>query len=224
MKRLFATLPGVRAIHCEPDRMPAFDVHCSLLGLPMMLKTTVETVPAKIPYLFADSGRADFWKRKLGSIPGKLKVGIAWAGNPEHQRDQDRSCGLARLVAAGAFADVALISLQKGPAGEQAATPPPGLMLHDFTAELCDFAETAALIANLDLVIAVDTSVAHLAGALGKPVWTLLAFAPDWRWLLHHADSPWYPTMRLFRQKVPGDWNSVIADVVPALEKLLANP
>jgi tetratricopeptide (TPR) repeat protein len=222
-KRLFATLPGVKAIHCEPEKLPEFDAHCPLLSLPMMLKTTVEAVPAEVPYLFADPDRVAVWERKLAAIPGKLKLGIAWAGNPEHQRDQDRSCGLALLAPLGQIADVALISLQKGPAAAQAATPPPGLMVHDFTAELSDFAETAALIASLDLVIAVDTSVAHLAGALGKPVWTLLAFAPDWRWLLNRTDSPWYPTMRLFRQSVPGDWSAPIQSVSTGLAGLARN-
>jgi len=217
MKRLFATLPGIQAIYSEPEPAPAFDMHCSLLSLPMMLKTTVETIPAEVPYLRAEPASAATWKQKLASISGKLKVGIAWAGNPEHQRDQDRSCGLALFAPLGQMPDMAWISLQKGPAATQAANPPPGLTLHDFTSELADFADTAALIANLDLVISVDTSVAHLAGAMGKPVWTLLAFAPDWRWLLNRAASPWYPTMRLFRQKSPGDWKGIVEDLAEAL-------
>jgi tetratricopeptide (TPR) repeat protein len=220
MKRLLATLPGVKAIHCEPDPLPAFDAQCSLLSLPMLLKTTVETIPADIPYLFADPDRAGVWRQKLASIPGRLKVGLAWAGNPDHQRDHDRSCGLQCLAPLAQIAGVAFISLQKGPAASQAITPPPGLMLHDFTVDLSDFADTAALITNLDLVISVDTSVAHLAGALGKPVWTLPAFAPDWRWLLNRSDSPWYPTMRLFRQKSPGDWNSAIGQAAETLKQL----
>jgi hypothetical protein len=217
MRRLFATIPGVHAIHCEPEPLPRFDVHCSLLSLPRTLGTTLETIPAQIPYLSANPDLAAAWKQRLAAIAGKRKVGIAWAGNPDHQRDQDRSCGLAALAPLASHADVALISLQKGPAASQTAAPPPGMILHDFTPELETFADTAALIANLDLVITVDTSIAHLAGAMGKPVWTLLAFAPDWRWLLNRTDSPWYPTMRLFRQPSPGDWGSVVAAVCEQL-------
>jgi len=219
LKALLATLPGAPAIHCQPEPLPDFDFHCSLLSLPRIMGTTVETIPAGIPYLSAEPALANAWRQRLATISAKWKVGIAWAGNPDHQRDFDRSCGLAALAPLASVPDVALISLQKGPAAAETATPPPGMTLHDFTSDLATFAETAALIANLDLVIAVDTSVAHLAGALGKPVWTLLAFAPDWRWLLNRNDSPWYPTMRLFRQTTPGDWTDVIQIAAGALRK-----
>lgn len=220
LRKLLTTLPGVGAIHCKPEPEPLFDVHCSLLSLPTLLGTTLATIPAQIPYLFADSARVEVWKQKLALIPGKLKVGIAWAGNPDHQRDHDRSCGLSALAPLAKIADVVLVSLQKGSAASQAASPPPGMSLHDFTSELPDFSDTAALIAALDLIIAVDTSVAHLAGAMGKPVWNLLAFAPDWRWLLQRTDTPWYPTMRLFRQPAPGNWSGAIKLVVDALGEL----
>ncbi len=204
MKRLFATLPGVHGIHCAPDPDPTFDAHCSLLSLPTILQTTLATIPSEIPYLFAEPSKVMRWKEKLSAMPGKLKIGIAWAGNPDHQRDQERSCGLLALAPLASVPDAALISLQKGPPASQAANPPAGMTLHDVSDQLQDFSDTAALVANLDLVISVDTSIVHLAGAMGRPVWTLLAFAPDWRWLLHRADTPWYPSMRLFRQPAPG--------------------
>ena len=220
LRRLFTTLPGVDGVHCKPDPEPPFDAHSSLLSLPNLMRTTLQTIPADVPYLFADSPSVENWKKKLASIPGKLKVGIAWAGNPDHQRDHDRSCNLSAFATLAKVADVALVSLQKGPPATQAANPPPGMTLHDLTSELLDFSDTAALIAALDLVIAVDTSIVHLAGAMGKPVWTLLAFAPDWRWLLQRTDTPWYPTMRLFRQPAPGDWDSAVNCAVAALKSL----
>jgi tetratricopeptide (TPR) repeat protein len=210
MRRLFATVPGVIATHSPPELLPEFDVHFPLLSLPRMIGTTLQNVPASVPYLFADAEKVEAWKQKLPPTAGRLKVGLVWAGNPEHQRDHDRSISLATLAPLADAGEVTFVSLQKGAAALQSPAPPAGMQLLDYTADLADFADTAGLIANLDLVISVDTSVAHLAAAMGKTVWTLLPFAPDWRWLLGRSDSPWYPTMRLFRQPSPGDWGSPI--------------
>jgi hypothetical protein len=152
---------------------------------------------------------------RLAEHTSFLKVGLAWAGSTKHKNDRNRSIQLATLAPLGQIPGVHFISLQKAAAAQ--ASTPPGMNLVDCTDDLKDFADTAALIANLDLVITVDTAVAHLAGAMAKPVWILLPFAPDWRWLLHRQDSPWYPTMRLFRQPTWGDWHSVIMQVAHAL-------
>jgi hypothetical protein len=136
-----------------------------------------------------------------------------WAGNPSHRFDRQRSLALAQLAALTDVRKVSFFSLQVGPPAAEARKPLAGMRLHDFSSELTDMAETAALIENLDLVISVDTSVAHLAGAMGKPVWLMLQLVPDWRWLVERTDSPWYPTMRLFRQRRWGDWTNVLQNV-----------
>jgi hypothetical protein len=146
-----------------------------------------------------------------------MNIGLVWSGNPEHKKDRDRSIPVSSLAPLGQIKNVSWISLQKGAAIGQVR--PQGLDLLDFTAELKDLADTAGLIHHLDLVIAVDTAVAHLAGAMGKPVWLLLPFAPDWRWLLDREDSPWYPTMRLFRQRARGRWDDPLAQIVNELRR-----
>ena len=196
--------------------LPAFDVHCPLMSLPRLFATTLESLPQNVPYLHADPRDVEKWRNRLAEHASSLKVGLVWAGNPTHQSDRTRSLALSRLAPLAQTPGVRFFSLQKGPASE-AKEPPVGMDLIDMMGEVNDFADTAALIANLDLVISVDTSVVHLAGALGKPVWTLLAFAADWRWLLEREDSPWYPTMRFFRQPAIGDWDSVIGRVTAAL-------
>jgi Glycosyltransferase family 9 (heptosyltransferase) len=150
-----------------------------------------------------------------------VTVGLAWAGNPTHGNDRNRSIRLTDLAELAQVKGVDFFSLQVGPAAGQIAASPFNPM-NDFTNELKDFADTAGLVQSLDLVISVDTAVAHLAGAMGKPVWVLLPFAPDWRWLLNRADSPWYPTMKLFRQPKSGDWGSVVGQVAAGLEELVA--
>jgi hypothetical protein len=143
-------------------------------------------------------------------------VGLVWAGNPSHANDRNRSLMLAELAPLGQVPGIDLFSLQRGPQAAELLNPPPGLHMAELAPEATSFADAPA-VANLDLVITVDTAMAHLAGALARPVWTLLPFAPDWRWLLDRDDSPWYPTMRLFRQPRPGDWGAVIAQVVERL-------
>jgi ADP-heptose:LPS heptosyltransferase len=175
-----------------------------------------------VPYLFPEPARSEFWQNRLAALPPALKVGLVWAGSSRHKNDRNRSMNPTDLAPLRHLPSVRLFSLQKGDAAVQARTLPARMELVDWTHELTDLAETAALISNLDLVISVDTAVAHLAGAMGKPVWLLLPFAPDWRWLLDREDSPWYPSMRLFRQPAWGDWASVVARVTDALQNRLA--
>ena len=198
-----------------------YDRQVPLLDLPRLFRTTLDTIPAAIPYVSADVALVEKWRTRLAQHEG-IRVGLVWAGNPSHHNDRNRSCPLAACAPLGRVAGMTFFSLQKGAAAAQVACPPAGLQLVDVGAELDDFADTAAVIAQLDVVICVDTAVAHLAGAMGRPVWLTLPFAPDWRWLLQRQDSPWYPTMRLFRQPRPGDWTTVfqhMADNLGALQQ-----
>jgi Flp pilus assembly protein TadD len=192
-----------------------FDVHCPLASLPGVMKTTAATIPAMPGYLQVNEELRLAWQEQVAAEPG-LKVGIAWAGGPSHPHDRERSMRLAQLRPLAEVPGVTVISLQKGAASKQSVE---GIKVIDWTEEIEDFADTAALIANLDLVISVDTAVAHLAGAMGKPVWVLLAMVPDWRWMLDRQDSPWYPTMRLWRQKRWNDWQAPVAAAAEALAK-----
>ena len=222
LARLFGRIPEIEVVTTPPDPA-AYDYHCPLLCLPRLLGTELATIPAAIPYLSAEPAAVEAWAERLKGLGGGCRIGLVWAGAPraDDRRafavDRRRSLALAALAPLGGLAETCFISLQKGPPAAQAKTPPAGLALFDPTANLGDFADTAALIANLDLVISVDTSVAHLAGALGRPVWLLSRFDGCWRWLLDRADSPWYPTLRLFRQPTPGDWDSVVMAVRAAL-------
>jgi tetratricopeptide (TPR) repeat protein len=209
--RLLRGLDGVAQVIARGDALPAFDLQCPMLSLPLAFGTTLETIPASVPYLHADAAAADTWAGRLGT--GALRVGLAWAGSPATIADRRRSIPPALLAPLLDVAGVELFSLQKTP--DPAADP----RIRDVMAEMGDFADTAALVANLDLVIAVDTAVAHLAAALGRPVWLLDRFDPDWRWLLGRQDSPWYPTLRIYRQPAPGDWHNVIAAVAADFAK-----
>jgi tetratricopeptide (TPR) repeat protein len=216
--RLFSGLPGVHRVIASDDPLPPFDLHCPLMSLPLAFGTERSTIPESRGYLRADESLVKAWSARLSPNASRLRVGLAWAGNPEHQNDRNRSIALATL---GPLADVGGVewySLQKGPAREQIQAVPQ-LRLIDQTNELADFADTAALVANLDLVLAVDTAVAHLSAAMGRRTWLLLPFVPDWRWLLDRDDSPWYPTARLLRQPTAGDWASVLRDVAEHLRE-----
>jgi tetratricopeptide (TPR) repeat protein len=199
--------------------LPDFDFHCPLLGLPRVLGTAVETIPANVPYLSADAALVEAWRRKL-ALPVGLKVGLTWAGNPDFRWDQMRSLNLAQLAPLSAIQRVSFYSLQKGRPAEQMRDAAPGINLINLGPELADLAETAGVMSLMDLIITTDTSTAHLAGALGRPVWVMLQSLPDWRWMLEREDSPWYPTMRLFRQTSPRDWDGVIARVAAELAHL----
>ena len=171
-----------------------------------------------MPYLAAPAEKTEAWRRKLQPTNDRLRVGIVWAGNPGHTNDRNRSCTLDHFASLAGIAGVAFYSLQKEAANPQCGWPENALApLFDPCPDIQDFSDAAALIRNLDLVISVDTSIAHLAGALAKPVWTLLPLACDWRWLIQRTDSPWYPTMRLFRQRRPGAWTEVFEEVAEAL-------
>jgi Flp pilus assembly protein TadD len=217
--RLLRRLPGIASVVARGDPLPDFDAHAPLMSLPSLLGTTLATIPGTIPYLAADPADAALAAR-LPPRPG-LRVGLAWAGNSYRAAremaavDRRRSLDPVLLAPLAACPGVQLISLQKDGA---AALP-----LTDLMAAMRDFADTAALITHLDLVISVDTAVAHLAGALGKPVWLLNRHDAEWRWLHDRADSPWYPSMRLFTQPAPSDWASVVAELTAQLRREAAN-
>ena len=214
---LLARMTGAFEMIAAGGALPDFDLHCPMMSLPLAFKTTLDTIPADIPYLRADGARVAAWHERLVSLPG-LKVGLVWAGNPQFSVDRHRSIPLGQLAPLGAVRGVSLVSLQIGTAGRDARDPATGLTLCDWTAELHDFDDTAALVAALDLVISVDTAAVHLAGALGKTVWMPNRYDTCWRWLRDRDDSPWYPTLRLFRQTRPGDSSDVIARIRDALE------
>ena len=195
--------PGVHVV-ADTAELPPFTCHASLMSLPGLLGTTLDTVPQAVPYLTPDRTEAASWRARLASLGG-LRVGLAWAGNKLYRADARRSIAPEQLGVLAGLPGVTFVSLQKE---GKAALP-----LQAWTQELADFADTAALIAGLDLVVSVDTAVAHLAGALGKPVWLLNRYDPCWRWGLQRHASAWYPTLRQYRQPAPGDWGAVLAAV-----------
>jgi hypothetical protein len=215
LARLLESLTGLGQIIAEGNALPRFDVHCPLLSLPLVMGTDcLAAIPGDVPYLRPPTDGQAAWKKRLSADDANLKIGLAWAGRPH---PLGRSIPLAALAPLASIPGVSFHSLQTGPAAQQAHEPPAKMKLIDYSSDLHDLADTASLIANLDLVITIDTAVAHLAGAMGKPVWTMLKFVPDWRWLLNRSDSPWYPTMRLFRQQRLGNWTDVIAAVAERL-------
>lgn len=217
LKTLLSALPGANRVISPGEALPPFDFHCPFLSLPLACRTRLETIPREVPYLSPAPASLEKWRARLGTRT-RRRVGIAWSGQRAHVNDRNRSIPLARLSGLAAL-DLALVSLQKEVRPEDAAALAANPRIAHPGAELVDMADTAALIAHLDLVVCVDTAVAHLAGALAKPVWILLPHAADWRWLAEREDSPWYPTARLFRQPAPGDWDSVIARVRRELER-----
>jgi hypothetical protein len=225
--------PLVRLLGCLPATvvdslrdLPPFDLHCPMLSLPLALGTTLETVPGHTPYLRTDPAAASAWKARLDTpARGRPRVGLVWAGNPRKVApemaavDRRRSIPPDLLAPLLAIPGLCFVSLQKdGPA------PPADFELIDPMAEVTDFADTAALVEGLDLVISVDTSVVHLAGALGKPVWLLDRFDHCWRWIDGRGDSPWYPGLRIYRQPRAGDWESAVAEASRDLRALAAPP
>ncbi len=210
--KLLSSLRGIDAVVTDEQKV-AFDMHCPLMSLPFVYGTTMDTIPSAVPYLNAPAERVVYWKEKLAGVTGR-KVGLAWSGNPKLSTDVRRSIAAEKFDRLAGLPGTSFISLQKG------AAVKPSCIAHDWTEEFSDMAETAALIENLDLVISVDTSVAHLAGALGKPVWLLNRYDSEWRWLQGRDDSPWYPTLRQFRQTAPNDWDAVLERAA----ECLANP
>ncbi len=224
LRAVFSTVNGISRVVTSGTRLPHFDVQIPMMSLPQVFGTHLETIPRDVPYIAADAVRCDFWREWLCEKGPSRKVGLAWAGRPTHNGDRMRSMHLRQLLPLMEVAGVEFVSLQFDRGLEQIAELPAGRRVHDPRGNIADFAGTTALISQLDLVIAVDTAVAHLAGALGKPVWVLLPFAPDWRWMLGREDSPWYPTMRLFRQERIGEWDAVIAKVRDQLTAFARSP
>jgi hypothetical protein len=219
---LLSGLPAVSGCFPFSGRaLPAFDMHCPISSLPLAYGTRLDTIPAATSYLPRPAeARVQAWEDRLGSHD-RLRVGLVWSGNPKHKNDHHRSIPL-RLLSSILDVDATFVSLQKDPRPDDSAVLRERADIIDLTAHLTDFTETAALVSCLDLVITVDTSVAHLAGALGCPTWILLPYTPDYRWLLDRDDSPWYPTVRLFRQQEAHDYGIVLDRVRSELLTLIA--
>lgn len=219
LARLVGTIGGIdRLIIPTEADLPPIDaeLECSLMSLPRIFQTRLESIPTNVPYLRADPALVERYQPRIASAGDRLKVGLVWSGR--QTPDPKRSIQLDELAPLAQVTGAAFFSLQHGEAGVQVRTsPPPELHLLDITQGITDFAATAALIESLDLLITIDTAAAHLAGAMGKPVWVLLPFVPDWRWMLDRSDSPWYPTMKLFRQSQIGDWSGPVRAVAHAL-------
>jgi Flp pilus assembly protein TadD len=218
---VFSTVKGIGQLVPQGAALPHFDLHVPMMSLPLAFRTTLETIPQKVPYISADAARREFWRAWLAENDASMKVGLVWAGRPTHTGDRQRSMHLRQFLPIFRVPDVDFVSLQFDRGIEQIAQLPGRQPIRDASADIHDFADTAALVSQLDLVIAVDTAVAHLAGALGKPVWVLLPSPPDWRWMLRREDSPWYPAMRLFRQQRALEWDPVIARVRKELQTLV---
>jgi tetratricopeptide repeat protein/glycosyl transferase family 9 (putative heptosyltransferase) len=216
LKRLLEGQSGVDEVVAEGDPLPDFDLHCPLLTLPVIFRTTPATVPHDVPYIDANPSLVARWASRMEPLGPARKIGLAWAGNPRQADDRTRSMPAEALEPLARVRNARFISLQKP--RPMKGIVPASLDLIDFTDELSDFADTAAVMQNLDLIVTVDTSVSHLAGALGRPVWTMLSKTADWRYLLGREDSPWYPTMRLFRQTELGEWWKVVERIVGELE------
>jgi tetratricopeptide (TPR) repeat protein len=227
LKALFATLPGAVPVQARGEPLPAYDVHCPLGSLPLACKTTADTVPLGIPYLQADAARIAKWRPALEALPGK-RVALAWAGNPAHPNDRNRSLAPELLEPLLALDGLSFVSLQPDLREQDREWLARHRQVRSLEGELADFADSAAILSLCDLTLAVDTALVHLAGALARPVWILLPFAPDWRWVSDRAQpnsvgtSPWYPQARLFRQQALGDWASAIATVREALARFAA--
>ncbi len=221
LKNALVGLDGVAACFARGDQLPAYDVHCPLGSLPLAFKTEPATIPADIPYLCADEARLAKWRSALAAVPGK-RVALAWAGNVSHANDRNRSIDLALLEPLLALDGVSFLSIQRELRGNDADILARHANVTHLGGELSDMADTAALATLADLTISVDTSVVHLAGALGRLVWVMLPFAPDWRWTLMGERNPWYPQARLFRQPVLGDWPSLLATVRAELARFVA--
>ena len=209
--------PGIRLVFDRWDQRPDFAAFCPLSGLARLAGTRFETIPAEIPYLRADPGKAAAWGARLDALVprGYRRIGICWGGRPNP--NPHRSTDLATLAPLADLPRTALLSLQKGPAQNQIGGYWGRAPLVNLGPEIRDFADTMAVVEHLDLVVTIDTALAHLAGAMGKPVWVMLIFGADWRWFLDRSDSPWYPTARLFRQQAPGRWGPLVAEIAAEL-------
>jgi len=222
LKALLATVPGVSAVLGTGEPLPPIDVRCSLLSLPRVFGTTLETIPAQVPYVRPDAEKTRLWEARLAADGASMKVGLYWATETKSRLSSLKSLTLDMLSPLGGVRGVTYYSLQRGVAAGQAAYPPQGMAMVDLSKELGDFSDDAALMSNLDLIISVDTATAHLAGAMGRRVWTLTHFPPEWRWLVGRDDSPWYQTMRLFRRQRQEGWAHVVSRLEHALRQWVA--
>jgi tetratricopeptide (TPR) repeat protein len=217
---LLVGVEGVSSCHARGETLPTYDVYCPLGSLPLALKTESSTIPADVPYLRADDARIAKWRPAIAALPGK-RVALAWAGHARHPNDRNRSIDLKLLQPLFGIEGVSFVSIQRDLRDDDAALLARHANITHIGAGLADMADTAAVAALADLIIAVDTSVVHLAGAMGRDAWVLLPYSPDWRWTLTGTHSPWYPRTRLFRQPAPGDWPSVIAATRDALLRIV---
>jgi len=217
LKELFSNLRNLKQVITFGENLPHFDFYCSILMLPAIFQTTIENIPANVPYIFTEQSLINEWRKRLNNNNSTFKIGLVWSSGHRNSTLQFRSSSLESFSMLSSIKGVEFYSLQKGISNEEVINFHQKMKIHDFTNNIFNFNDTAALIMNLDLIISVDTSVAHLAGALGKPVWVLLPSVPDWRWMLNREDSPWYPSMRLFRQTKHGDWDTVIKNVRDAI-------
>jgi Tetratricopeptide repeat len=216
--RLFQNAPGLAGVMSIDGKLPLTDFHLPLLSLPLRFATTLDDMPATVPYITPPEGLRATLSR---SADTRLAVGIAWAGRPTHKYDRDRSMAIEEFFALSDLPGVALYSLQTGPRAQDLASSGAGILIRDCSGALGDFADTATALTQIDLVVSVDTALVHLAGAMARKVFVLLPFVADWRWLRQRQDSPWYPTLRLFRQEKPGDWHGVMRRVRAAVTELL---
>ena len=222
LKDLFAGLAGIASVNARGESLPAYDVHCPLGSLPFALKTQSSSIPAEFPYLHADEARTAKWRPMIEALPGK-RVALAWAGNPAHANDRNRSIDLKLLATLLALEGVSFVSLQRELRDGDADILVRHPNVKNIGGALADMADSAAVLSLCDLLISVDTAVAHLAGALGRAPWVLLPFSPDWRWTLQGETSPWYQRARLFRQPALGDWASVVANARDALSQFVTS-
>jgi Flp pilus assembly protein TadD len=222
---LLAQYPQLKSLHIRWEDVPEWKTYIPLSGLPRLHGTRLENIPAPIPYLRADPDLVSRWAARLDHLlpPGYRRVGLAWAGRPAHNNDRNRSTTLANLAPIADLDRVAIVSLQKGPGTAQIGQYLGRAPLLNLGPELRDFLDTMAVLECLDLLVTVDTAVGHLAGAMGRPAWLMLAHAPDWRWLRGREDTPWYPSLRLFRQAAPRAWKPLAEQVAAALARSFAS-
>ncbi len=218
---LLENFPGVDQFiirNSLEEPLPDYQIYSPLASLPGIFGTDINTIPLITPHRYSDPRKVAFWKKRIG--PDGYRIGIAWSGNPSQVSNRRRACSPDFFVTLADIPGIRLFSLQKGTPAGQLKNAGPGNKIDDLSDEIEDFSDTAAIIENLDLIISVDTSIPHLAGVMGMPVWILLAYSPDWRWLTERKDSPWYPTMRLFRQHYPDNWSQVLHDVISELSQI----
>jgi len=221
MEALMQTVEGVASTYRPDEDLPVHNAQVMMASLPRLFQTRIDKIPTNIPYLRPPFAQVQRWKERMAELGDTIKVGLRWAGNPANSDDSRRSCPLSLFAGIAGTGNMTLVSLQNEPPDAAEMDLAQRLGLVDCSADLKDFTDTAALLANLDLVISVDTAVLHLAGALGRPTWALLRYSPHWPWLLERDDSVWYPGMQLFRQPRPGDWKTVIDHLVDTLLEVM---